>query len=464
LGFNVFVYLTALFAVFLWMLRREGVRLRNCLYWIVPLGLIVLSFALYDNPFLKVVSILVLPVLFVIFHNVSLIEEEERLHWDSRLVGRLAWRALSLLGSLVGSARSHVQLLIPSRRQDSLGVRIVAGVSLLLLISVTVILPLLGSADTQFAAALDQFTRWFQDLVSATVVSKILWALALSVATTAGVLAWGRKFSHAVEAADEKPVDSVVAGIVLGGVLALYVVFLLLQVNRLVIGSLPFEFKDVEHAVKSGFWQLLALSVLNIGIFFAAYRKTAPLVQKILLAFAVSSLLLLASAAQRMGLYVVSYGFSYEKLFASYTVLYCAVLLGWLIYRMFIPTRANILKFVVVLFVWMYGLLAVLPVERLIFSANVSLAGREDTRIHLYEMTMLSTDVLGQVREAIATGDLGEPLPFVDTVCRPGGCERVEFSSGTVHPDWEVWVRRGERRLQEKAWYEKNLSNLTLSE
>ncbi|MBU0625584.1 DUF4173 domain-containing protein [Patescibacteria group bacterium] len=465
LGANAFVYLAALVSLFLWVLHREGVNLRRCLYWVIPIGLIILSFLLYDNPFLKTINILVLPVLFAIFYNFSLIEEGERLHWDSRLVVRLVWRTVSLLGSLVRSARSHVLLLFPVHWKYGLGGRIVVGVAILLIISATVVVPLLASADTQFAAALDGFMRWFQNLISTTVVSRILLSLVLSVGTTAALIAWGRKFVHAAEAKEEKSADSVIAGIVLGGILALYLLFLILQLNRLVIGSLPFEFKDVEQAVKSGFWQLLVLSVVNIVIFLAAYRKTVPAVQKMLLAFAIASILLLASAAQRMGLYVIGYGFSYEKLFASYTVLFCAILFGWLIYGMFTPKRVNILKFLIVLFAWMYGILTMLPIERFIFSANLALAQREDTRIRLYEMTMLSPDVLGSVRKTIADGGgLGEPLPFFDTVCRLDGCVRTEFSAGMTHPDWGIWITRNESLLREKAWYEKNLSNFILSE
>src|SRR3989344_2772001 len=69
LGPNTSVYLAAVIGLFLWSMRRQGIRLKDNLYWIVPIGLIAASFAIYDNPFLKAVSILVLPVLFALFYN-----------------------------------------------------------------------------------------------------------------------------------------------------------------------------------------------------------------------------------------------------------------------------------------------------------------------------------------------------------------------------------------------------------
>ncbi len=212
--------------------------------------------------------------------------------------------------------------------------------------------------------------------------------------------------------------------------------------------------------VKSGFWQLLFLSVINIIIYFLAYRKTVPAVQKILGAFMVASLLLLFSAAHRMILYVTNYGFSYEKFFALYTVLFCTILLIWLISRLFVSHRSNILKFLVLLFLWMYALATVFPVEQFILRTNVSLAKNPDSRIRLFELTMFSPDVLNLVRHYQSKDMLKENAYYI-AQARKGQEDIASWSDDELQPDWSWWIKRQENIISDKTWYEKNIVNWT---
>jgi hypothetical protein len=223
------------------------------------------------------------------------------------------------------------------------------------------------------------------------------------------------------------------------------------QLNRLWVGSLPFDFKETENLVKSGFWQLFFLSLINILIYFYTYRKTSPLVQRILTAFTAASLLLLVSAAYRMGLYVAYYGLSYEKFFASYTVIYCAILFIWLIMRLFIKQRSNIVKFLIILFLWMYALVTVFPVEQFILRANVALVRLPESRIRLFELTMLSPDALFLVKEYQQQGLLQE---------KAGYLSREKMSESADKFNWNPWIERQEKRISAKNWYEKNLMNV----
>ena len=460
LGLNAAVHLAALFGLFVWTMREEGIRWRKNLFWLVPIGLIILSFALYDNPFLKTVSLLVLPVAFAVFYNFAFLEMSRSLHWDSRLVGKLVSRGLSLIGSLGKSVAAHVGIFSSAKAQNGLVRRILLGLFLFVAIALTIVVPLLSSADTVFAASLQGLLTWFRNLFGTAIAYKILVGLLFSVLTTAAVFAWGRRHAHRPGEDGETQTDSVVVGIVLGGILLLYLFFLAIQFRNIWVGSLPFDFETAVQLVKSGFWQLLVLSVLNIAVYFLAYRKTVPLVQRILGAFTFASFLLLISAGHRMALYVAHYGLSYEKLFAAYTVLFCAVLFVWLISRLFVPYRSNILKFLVVLFVWMFGVAAVLPVEQLILRTNVALSKTDGSRVRLYELTMLSPDVLNLVRHYQATGKLRENPYYLQQARRhsPPG-----MSDDDLQPDWGFWLESRERQTCRKAWYEKTVANWAVS-
>jgi hypothetical protein len=174
-------------------------------------------------------------------------------------------------------------------------------------------------------------------------------------------------------------------------------------------------------------------------------------VQWILTAFTFASLFLLSSAGYRMGLYVAYYGFSYEKFFASYTVLYCAILFVWLISRLFINRLSNVIKFLIILFLCMYSLVTIFPVEQFILRTNVALSQKEDSRIRLFELTMLSPDVLGLIKDYRDKGVLKEKTDYLSR-------EGVQKSEEDF--DWAPWIERQEKRLADKKWYEYNLMNL----
>jgi hypothetical protein len=102
--------------------------------------------------------------------------------------------------------------------------------------------------------------------------------------------------------------------------------FIGVQLENLFTSNLPTAVEEVASLVKNGFWQLFIISIFNILFFFIYYKRTNSLIQKILIAFILASVVLLISAGNKMFLYVYDYGFSYEKFFASYTVLYFGVL------------------------------------------------------------------------------------------------------------------------------------------
>ncbi|MFH2062647.1 MAG: DUF4153 domain-containing protein [bacterium] len=465
LGLNAAVYLVATAGLFIWSLHRRGIAARNYLYWLIPWGLTALSYAIYDNQFLRMVGLPVLLVWAAVFYNYTAVSAGRSLSWTPRLVVQLVGRGVSAVLAVVRSMQMHWRVLSLQKatRRGSLVRRVVFGVLVTLLLLLFVVLPLLSSADPAFAASVASITDWFSGLLESSPVRRLLFAALLSVLTVAGLLAWNAPAEDWKDE-PERPVDSVVFGIVLGGLLAVYLLFLGVQLQKLWVGQLPFEFKDAVYLVKSGFWQLLFLSVLNVAIYVGAYRRTVRGVQWLLSAFTLASLLLLASAGWRMGLYVLHYGFSYEKFFASYTVLYCTILFVWLVSRLFAVARADVLKFMATLFIWMFAVLALLPVEQIILRSNVVMAQLEGSRIRLVELTMLSPDAVNTVRELQTNGKLektlSDDLPdyrFYELEQSPE--EKLEQYHEEQREMWRNWIDWQVGSVARKTWYERSLTD-----
>lgn len=463
LGLAAAVYLLAVLGLFLWLMHRRGLSLAANAYWIVPGLLIAASYLLYTNPFIKAVNYLVMPVALTVFYGLAQLPPERRFRWSLAFVGASMARFFSPFSFLLASARTHASLGKSARQNPSTVKSVALGVTLMLAIVAVIVLPLLAAADAGFASLVDNFLNWFPNLISPEALARIIVGILLSLMTLAALLAWGREPAVKGEEQAEVPLDSIVVGIVLGGILVTYVIFLLLQAKHLATGQLPFAFSDAVYAVKSGFWQLIILSTLNIAVFALAFRRTTAGVQRLLVAFAAASLLLVFSAAHRMGLYVTYYGFSYEKFYASLAVVFCLALFGYLLTRLVRRERADVLRFATVLFIWMYAVAAVFPVEQFVWRANVALAQLPGSHINLYELTMLSSDVLGPVKDRLADGTLVGN--YRQAVSRGAySTSQPELALADLARDnnfgWNHWLRDQETRLHAKRWYQMNLSDV----
>ncbi|MFH1565020.1 MAG: DUF4153 domain-containing protein [bacterium] len=400
LGINFFIFLFLIFLLFNWHnIKKEKFFNRNNIICQLPIFLIFCSFLIYENPFIKAISLVILPILFVVFYNYAQLEDNKNKYWGFNFLNEMFTRVFSFLACIDKAVKSYIKVLLPKSENKKNITKIVIGVLLFAVLAVVVIIPLLSSADKEFASKINFFYVWIKNLIEFSTVMKITVFCVLSVSFMAGLLAWQSQFDFKEKGSERKNLDNIISGIVLGGVLALYLLFLWVQIERLLVGALPIDFKETENLVKSGFWQLIFLSVINIGFFTIYYKKTSVGLQKVLNIFTFASLFLIISAAWRMALYVIYYGFSYEKFFASYAVIFCIILFCWIIFKLFRNIKIDVVKFVLFLFLWMYGIIAIFPSEQFILRANIELAKCPNSRIDLYEMTMLSSDVYNLAKE-----------------------------------------------------------------
>jgi len=442
LGINSSVFLLLVFLFWGKNIKEQQIFSRGNLFWLIPIFFIILGYAIYENPFIKVVNIFVLPVIFTIAFNYALLPERKKIHWHLNFFFRLFFsRLFGSLTKVPESGVRHSRIFHRSDKKSGVIKQVVIGLVLLFIIAGLFIIPLLSSADPTFASSMSWLSDWIANFVSLELVGKIVFVYAWSVFLTAVYLVWKRPL-ESKEDKDSTKVDSIVSGIVIGGILLLYLLFLVIQLGHLWVKVLPLDFGQTEALVKSGFWQLMLLSGINIAIFFFSYCRTNKLVQYILFAFTVASLLLLASAGYRMGLYVRFYGLSYEKFFASYTVLYCAILYLWLIIRSIAKKKIDVIKFLFFLFVWMYAVVNILPVEQFIIRSNAYLAQLEGSRINMYESRILSADVLTYVKD-------NQDKYFM---------KLNHHDDSEV--DWTKWIGEQEDIIKQKSWYELNLVDL----
>lgn len=417
--------------------NNQSVSFKNDWVWLLPLVLIALSFSLYENPWLKLITFLLLPIVAGFFTAFGHLNDKFSQHWGATLIARLFFQISQSIRSTFLAADFLRRFIVAvfGQAQFSVGKRLLKAF-LILIPLLILILVLLSSADEKFA---DMTTVWFDTLLGFldwSFVSKIIWVFVFASV----LLGVSSNLRSAVEIDEnsgkaERRIDGLVAGVVISVVLIVYILFLSLQFEHLLVDALPVDFSVAENLVKSGFWQLFFLSGINVALFYWVYKNTGEFAQWILRVYLVACTLIMLSACWRMGLYVYYYGLSYEKFFASYTALYALFLFGYLGWAVYCVARKDIIRFTFFSSLWFFSLATLLPVERIIFHSNLVLSEQLNSRINRYHLTVLSTDVLNDVLGAI--------------------------EAGRIHRNnWQPWVDQTSFSWCYKKWYETNLSTL----
>ncbi len=408
IGINLTVFWFCVLGFYIYA-EKEKLTKKSAL-WIVPIMLIAVSFSFYATEFSSGISLFTLPWIFFLFTTHQSHANLRKGLWSRYLsityIFAIGHYIASIFFSIPKTATFYKET-YPKKdpNKKHIVTQIITGVSLLFILVGVIIIPLLSSADAEFAKFFKDFLKMISDFfehINFIFLWKILIAIFLIPTIIALNYYWKKKMPL-IAIANKKPKktdDSIVIGIILGGVLVIYLLFIIIQIKTLFIDNLPINFTDAETLVKSGFWQLIILTLLNIVFYTGAYNKSAKTTQKILSAFTMTSLLLVVSAGQRIYLYVYNYGLSFEKFYALYTVIFCTVIFIWFISLLFKNNKkANIVKTLVFTALWMYSITTVIPLERIIFNTNLKLTQQENSKVNLNELTMLGFDALESVEK-----------------------------------------------------------------
>lgn len=186
---------------------------------------------------------------------------------------------------------------------------------------VALLLPVLASADALFAAATASLRLFITDHFSVTLWN-IFWSLALTPFIFSFL--YSLDYPKPLRKAGEYRTlyaEGAAFLMVLGALAALYLLFLAVQSAGLFGGPAYLAKHGISYAewARSGFFQMVGVTAVNLTVILGALTLSRPAgrswkaVRGTAALLVGESLLLLASAAWRMSLYVGAYGLSFKR-------------------------------------------------------------------------------------------------------------------------------------------------------
>lgn len=181
-----------------------------------------------------------------------------------------------------------------------------------------------GTMSEEFLGSFLNIEAWFDDLFGI-----VFWFVIAFVVFYALLLFVANNKEKTYQVKHGKKRDSLLAVGFLSPLLILYAVFSWVQVGALFLGKmqLPEGYSYSEYA-REGFWQLLFVCIVNLGIVLLCYScfmesKALKSVQTLMI---VCTYIMLLSAGFRMGMYVDAYGLTRKRVYVFWGLTVLAVL------------------------------------------------------------------------------------------------------------------------------------------
>ena len=340
LGINVFLWTGALAGAVVLLARTGRVPLRGQGRWLLAPALLFAGFVAWrSSPVLQAINLGTVVALLAI---ASFRMRDGRIRIGA--VTEYFWLAmLSACSVLIGLAELLFREVDWRRTwSDSRGSHVapfLRGAAFAIPL-VVVFAALMASADAVFSNAVNSLIAFEIKSVAAHLARALLWTW------IAGGFLHGTLIQEAEDLPESSPapmfrLGPVEVGTVLGALDLLFLAFVAIQVRYLFGGEAHIEITDgltyAEYA-RHGFFELLAVAALVLPLVLGVHwllRDSSPALR---IAFRVLSAALIllvyvvvASALQRMRLYVDEFGLTQLRLYSTAFMLWLVVVFGWLV-------------------------------------------------------------------------------------------------------------------------------------
>lgn len=396
LGLGIPVGIAAWYAVFFWYVGPQKLGRTWPLFGTIVL--LSLTFVLFSNGWFRFWNIGFLLVLLTV--HAFQISGAGRKPWTapSMLWERFRLLMDGLFGRLGAIGATFKCFTGPAARRGlTIGVGLLVTTPLLLLAAV-----LLSEADMVFEWLIADFLDAIWEHLDMAVVRVLLGLLAAPFLFSL-LYALGRPKPLAEGKAVSRPkLDGAVAVIALGGLDALYLFFVGVQARALFGGEDYLSQMGISYAdyARSGFFQLVFVAMLNLGVVLALLQLTGRegkgwnAVRALATLLVVLSGVILVSAAWRMTLYVLAYGLSFKRALTYWGMVMIALLLAAACVKVW-REHFEFFRFAAVAALAGWLVLNYANVDRIVAEYNVSAYQSGSlTSIDLYYLSNLSYEAL----------------------------------------------------------------------
>lgn len=392
LGINVILFTIPLLGTIVYLLKEnKSIKNKKGLLLIIPIIILSSTYFIYSNIF-NMLNILVIPALYLLMYAITM-DKIKRFLDVLREIVSLIFKPLDYLSSFYKESVKELP-----KGKISQNTKKVLKSLLIVIPVVIVVLLLLISADQIFGNLFSKFNILIEDQTIGKIIIRIINFVLLFFYLGGTLYYISKKYKNDnVEEEKKNLRDPLTINILLTTLNIIYIVFDIIQINSLLLHRVSSGFNYADYA-RSGFFQLMFISVINIVIILLSKKSKEKNYTKIMsLLTVLLTLVIIVSSFYRMFLYEQAYGYTVLRL-GVYIILITEVLL-------LIPTifyifnkKVKIVSYYLIITIAVYSLVNCFSIERIIAENNIRRYERTG-KIDLYYLENNNYDNLNQLRK-----------------------------------------------------------------
>lgn len=366
LGINVILLTIPLLLVLYKFLKdNDLIKNKKGLLFMIPIIILSITYFVYDNIF-KEFNVLVIPALYLLMY-VYTIRPTNNLITLIVQMARTAFKPLDKVSNFIKETKQSLEERLKIKGDNKKKIK-----SIIVVIPVViVVLVLLSSADMVFGNMFSSVLDIFQDTPIDNVIGRMIVGVILFIYMGSLMKYLYESFPQEKDEDRYVKAEEFTIKLLLTTLNVIYVIFDIIQIHSLMLHHVGDKINYAEYA-RSGFFQLMFISILNIIILLISKRNSNTKYNKIMeLLMTGLTLIIIISSFLRMHLYEATYGYTLLRL-GVYIILTTEVILLIPTILYILKEKYPILKSYLIVVVSVYTFINLFSIENIITKNNIN--------------------------------------------------------------------------------------------
>lgn len=363
-GINVILFNSLLLILLYFIYKKKDlIKNKKGLLFIIPIVLISASYFIYDNDFFSNFNMFVIFSLFILMHIFTINPNYNFLGFLEDFIN-LVFKPFNYIKNFYNLVYSN--FFISFKISDEQKKKII---SILVIIPIVIfILFLLSSADAEFSHLFNKLFNIFDDISFEELPGRIINFAIFFTYLGASINYICFNYKKSKESSID--IDGYTIKVLLSVLNIIYIVFDIIQIKSLIFHRISSGINFAEYA-RSGFFQLMFISIINLIILLLSkHSRNNNYCNVMCFIMVLLTLIIITSSFMRMNMYEAAYGYTLLRLLVYVTLLTIVILLIPTTFYIF-NSNVNILKYFIIIIVTIYTVLSLSPVSYFIAYKNI---------------------------------------------------------------------------------------------
>lgn len=420
LGLSVLLFSIAI-GIFLIYILYKNNKIKNtkALKLIIPILLISATYLIFNNKFLGIFNIIILIILFSLM-IVMLLFEKTNIQLIIKKILYLILGPIEFVEESFSSIIEQIKNLFKKKKSNKKSKMILKKIILGIVISIpliVIVLMLLSSADQIFSDQLQELFKKIFNLNIFTVdsITNLIFRIIIIVFISIYLIALMYNIiednfcDNDINEIKIKKIDKIIGNTILIILNIIYLIFCYIQISVLFMNVSNIDSFNYANYARQGFFQLMAVSIINLIIILITSRKNnnkLDLTKLLNIILALFTIIILISSFYRMYLYEQEYGYTFLRLIVYFALATEAILIiPTIMYILGIKINLPKIYFVVILV--MYIIINYINIDNVIAKKNIDkyLEDNKNYEIDVQYLQTLSIDAIPQLERLLNIND-----------------------------------------------------------